>query len=183
MDGDIVVPHGDLAVLGTTSVTVDDPDDYPQETWEIERTIEECAAMVPELAAREPVRTYWGVRPLYGPTEAARSSTDTAGADVGDDTGAGTNTGDSRGISRGFELLEHAGVENFASIVGGKLTTHRLMAEVTSDLVCDRLAVDAECETATTSLPGAQDPTVLDGYVREFEAGSPADVDVVGSET
>ncbi len=176
-DGDIAVPHGDLAVLGTTSVAVADPDEYPREQWEIDRTLEECGAMVPELAAREPVRTYWGVRPLYAPAEAARSEVDGVAAD------AGPNTGDSRGISRGFELLDHADVGNFVSIVGGKLTTHRFMAEVTSDLVCEHLDVAADCETATTSLPGVQDPSVLDEYVREFAAGSPADADVVGSGT
>lgn len=167
-DGDIVVPHGDLAVLGTTSVAVDDPDEYPREAWEVRRTIEECATMVPELADREPVRTYWGVRPLYEPVEAAR---DADGA------------GESRGISRGFTLLDHAedGVDNFASIIGGKLTTHRLMAEATANLVCDRLGVDADCETATVTLPGVEQPAVLDRYVREFGAASPADADVVGS--
>jgi glycerol-3-phosphate dehydrogenase len=99
-------------------------------------------------------------------------------------TGAEPNTGQNRGISRGFVLLDHAaeGVENFASIVGGKLTTHRLMAEVTADLVCDRLGVTATCETAETPLPDANQPAELDQYVREYDAGSPADRDVVDVE-
>lgn len=191
-DGDIAVPHGELAVLGTTSVAVDDPDTYPRERWEIRRTLAECGAMVPHLADRQPFRTYWGVRPLYEPAEAARN----AGSDSGRDTDAadgngasggeaGSNTGERRGISRGFVLLDHAadGVGNFASVVGGKLTTHRLMAEATADLVCNRLGVDAVCETATTPLPGAEEHAVLDRYVREFEAESPADADVVRSDS
>ena len=41
-------------------------------------------------------------------------------------------------------MLDHAqdGVENFVSIVGGKLTTYRLMAEHTADAVCAKLGVE-----------------------------------------
>ncbi|MFC6768492.1 FAD-dependent oxidoreductase, partial [Natrinema soli] len=162
-DGDIVVPHDGEVVLGTTSVPVDDPDAYEQSDWEIERTIEECATMLPSVAESERVRTWWGVRPLYEPDEAARGG---------------------RGISRGFHLLEHAdeGVENCCSIVGGKLTTYRRMAEATADLVCDRLGVDADCETAERRLPGASDPSRLDEFVRQFDGQGPTDADLVGRE-
>ncbi|MEF8826544.1 MAG: FAD-dependent oxidoreductase, partial [Halapricum sp.] len=71
-DGDIVVPHEGEAVLGTTSVEVDDPDDYPKEEWEVERTFEECAAMLPPVADAPVVRKWWGVRPLYAPDEDER---------------------------------------------------------------------------------------------------------------
>ncbi|UHQ95437.1 FAD-dependent oxidoreductase [Haloterrigena alkaliphila] len=171
-DGDIVVPHDDEVVLGTTSVPIDDPDDYERADWEVEATVEECATILPALAEAERVRTWWGVRPLYEPEEAARGG---------------------RGISRGFHLLDHAtdshssvdrsnGVENFVSIVGGKLTTYRRMAEATADLVCDRLGVDAASVTATTALPGASDPAALDEFVREFDGQGPTDSDLVGGE-
>lgn len=186
-DGDIAVPHGDRAVLGTTSLAVDDPDNYPREQWELDRTITECRAMIPVFADCEPVRTYWGVRPLYEPAEAAPDALDATddGGNAHNGTEAAANTGPTRGISRGFVLLDHAveGIDNFASIVGGKLTTHRLMAEATADLVCNRLDVDATCNTAETPLPGASDPTTLDQYVQEFDAESPADTDIIGSES
>ncbi|SEV82108.1 FAD-dependent oxidoreductase [Natrinema salifodinae] len=162
-DGDIVVPHEGEAVLGTTSVPVDDPDDYERPDWEVERTVEECAAMLPPVADAERVRTWWGVRPLYEPDEASRGG---------------------RGISRGFHLLDHAddddGVANCCSIVGGKLTTYRQMAAATADMVCDRLGVDAECTTPEERLPGATDPDRLDAFVREFDGQGPTDADVVG---
>jgi glycerol-3-phosphate dehydrogenase len=159
-DGDIVVPHDDEVVLGTTSVPVSDPDDYEEADWEIETSVQECAAMLPPVADAPTVRTWWGVRPLYAPDEAA------------------TNR---RGISRGFSALDHAadGVDNFTSIVGGKLTTYRQMAEAVSDLVCDRLGVDAECETATRPLPGADDPERLDDLVATYDGQGPTDADVV----
>jgi len=160
-DGDIIVPHEREAVLGTTSVPVQDPDEYERADWEVEKTVEECAAMVPAVADAPVVREWWGVRPLYAPDEAENEG---------------------RGISRGFFLLDHAadGVANAASIVGGKLTTYRQMAEVTSDLVCENLGVEADCVTAAQRLAGADDPDRLDEFVAEFDGQGPTDEDVVG---
>ncbi|WP_415382215.1 FAD-dependent oxidoreductase [Halosimplex sp. TS25] len=160
-DGDIIVPHEREAVLGTTSVTVDDPEEFERADWERECVREECAAMYPAAADAAEVREWWGVRPLYEPDEAERGG---------------------RGISRGFFLIDHAdeGVENFRSVVGGKLTTYRLMAESTADAVCDRLGVDEPCRTAETALPGADDPERLDEFVADLGGPGPSDSDVVG---
>ncbi|WP_228546302.1 FAD-dependent oxidoreductase [Halegenticoccus tardaugens] len=164
-DGDIVVPHESEAVLGTTSVEVDDPDEFDEEPWEVETTVEQCARMLPAVADAPVVRTWWGVRPLYAPDEEARREADE----------------DARGISRDFVLLDHAagGVENFATIVGGKLTTYRGMAEATADLTCEKLGVEATCETMNERLPGADDPAALDELVKKYDARSPSDEDVV----
>ena len=161
-DGDIVVPHDSEVVLGTTSVRVEDPDEYPTDEREVSETVRQCAAMLPPVADAPEIRRWWGVRPLYGPDEEDRGG---------------------RGISRGFFRLDHAedGVANFASIVGGKLTTYRRMAEATADLACDRLGVDAECVTADRELLGADDPDRLDALVAEFDGRSVTDEDVVGS--
>ncbi|MXV60874.1 FAD-dependent oxidoreductase [Natronorubrum sp. JWXQ-INN-674] len=166
-DGDIIVPHDDEVVLGTTSVPVGDPDDYDRSEWEIEETVAECATMLPAVADAERVRTWWGVRPLYEPEEAERGG---------------------RGISRGFHRLDHVDhaadgserTENLVSVVGGKLTTYRRMAEATADLVCDRLGVDADCSTADSQLPGANSSSELDAFVREFDGQGPTDADIVG---
>ncbi len=160
-DGDIVVPHDDEVVLGTTSVPVSDPDDYEEAEWEVEKSVRECAAMLPPVADAPTVRTWWGVRPLYAPDEKGS---------------------DRRGISRGFSTLDHIadGVDNFLSIVGGKLTTYRQMAEAVSDRVCSRLGVDAPCATATRPLPGADDPDQLDDFVATYDGQGPTDADVSG---
>ncbi len=162
-DGDIIVPHESEAVLGTTSVPVRDPDEYETEDWEVETTFRECAAMLPPVRDAPEVRTWWGVRPLYAPDENERGG---------------------RGISRGFFLLDHAadGVENMASIVGGKLTTYRQMAEATADLVCGELGVEADCVTADRRLPAADDPDRLDALVAEFDGQGETDRDVVGGD-
>ncbi|MUV91144.1 FAD-dependent oxidoreductase, partial [Halapricum sp. CBA1109] len=159
-DGDIVVPHESEVVLGTTSVAVEDPDEYEQPEWEIDRTTEECAAMLPAVADAPVVRSWWGVRPLYAPDEDERGG---------------------RGISRDFVQLDHArdGVDNALTIVGGKLTTYRQMAASAADMVCDRLGVDADCSTADRTLPGVEDPAELDAFVAEFDSRGPTDEDVV----
>ena len=117
--------------------------------------------MLPPVADAPTVRTWWGVRPLYAPDEQASNR---------------------RGISRGFTTVDHAadGVGNFASIVGGKLTTYRQMAEAVSDHVCGELGVDAACETATRPLPGADDPDRLDEFVAAYDGQGPTDADVSG---
>jgi len=81
----------------------------------------------------------------------------------------------------GFFLLDHEqdGVENFASVVGGKLTTYRMMAEAVADHVDDVLGVGGESTTASEALPGADDPEQLDAFVAKYSARQPTDSDVV----
>jgi glycerol-3-phosphate dehydrogenase len=170
-DGDIVLPHDGQAVLGTTSVVVDDPDAYETPDWELERVVEECAAMLPPVATLDPERVWWGVRPLYAPDEDSRGTVD-------------AGVGEARGISRGFFVLDHAddGADRFASVVGGKLTTYRRMAAAVADLVCEALDVDAPCRTDEERLPGADDPAELDRLVERYGGAAPTDADVVGAD-
>ena len=65
---------------------------------------------------------------------------------------------DNRKATRTFDVLDHAardGVEGIVSIVGGKLTTFRLMAERTADAVCSKLGVVQPCTTAATEIAPA----------------------------
>ncbi len=154
-DADSVVPQGSELLLGTTSAPVDDPDEFSRESSAVSYVLEESAELIPSIADSSVRRSFWGVRPLYSPTER-------------DDT---------RTISRSIALLDHRerdGVDGFTTIVGGKLTTYRKMAELAADHVCERLGVSAACRTADRTLPGADDPDALDEYVREFDAASPA---------
>ena len=81
-------------------------------------------------------------------------------------------------------MLDHAadGVDNFTSIVGGKLTSYRLMAEKTADHVAERLGVDEPCRTADEALPGVDDPGELNEFVSAYDAVSPTDEDVVADD-
>lgn len=137
-DGDILVPGGTVSLLGTTSVRIDSLEDIRPTIAEIDRIVTQASYMIPVLASTRYTRAYAGVRPLI-------------------EYKAGS---DDRTVSRGFSLLDHseAGLENFVTISGGKLTTYRLMAEKTADLVCDRLGVSTLCRTRTEPLPA--DPVV-----------------------
>src|SRR5690606_8456471 len=54
-----------------------------------------------------------------------------------------------------FALIDHQlenGIDGFISIVGGKFTTYRLMAEKVSDMVAKKLGNTVPCRTASENL-------------------------------
>ncbi len=133
-DGDILVPGGTVSVLGTTSIRVEAIDNLRPTVAEVNTNIAEAKAMIPCLEEVRYIRAFSRVRPLV-------------------QTAA---TGDDRNVARSFSLFEHGDcVDNFCTITGGKLTTYRLMAEKTADLVAARLGNTRPCTTHTTPLPDA----------------------------
>ena len=132
-DGDILVPGGTVSVLGTTSVHTDNLETVRPTVEEIDRNVIEGTAMIPTLGTARYIRAFSRVRPLLQSTGSA----------------------DARDATRGFALLDHSsqGLTNFCTITGGKLTTFRLMAEKTSDLVAQRLGNTQKCRTNTIPLP------------------------------
>lgn len=135
-NADILVPGGTVSILGTTSLRIKNLDKIYPTAEEVDFIVGEAIAMLPVLETTRYIRAYAGVRPLVG----------------------SQSEGDDRGISRGFSLLDHAkdGLENFVTITGGKLTTYRLMAEKTANLVCNRLGITTPCLTRTEPLPSAR---------------------------
>ncbi len=133
---DILVPGGTVSILGTTSIRIDNLKDIRPTIQEMDVIVGEGAKMLPVLEKTRYIRAYAGVRPLVG------SSSDENG----------------RGVSRAFALINHEeeSLKNFVTITGGKLSTYRLMAEKTANLVCRRLGVTAPCLTKTDPLPSAQ---------------------------
>ena len=135
-DGDILAPGGTVSLLGTTSIRVDTPDGIRPTIEEIDNIIDQGAAALPVLKKTRYIRAYSGVRPLI----------------------ASQSAGDDRSVSRGFALFDHVrdGLENFATITGGKLSTYRYMAEKTADLVCTRMGVAKPCVTKTEPIPSSE---------------------------
>ncbi len=133
-DGDILVPGGTVSLLGTTSDNLDSLKDVRPTVAEVDRILKQGVAMIPELERTRFIRAFSGVRPLM-----MSSAADT----------------DGRKASRGFTLFDHEqqGVSNLATIAGGKLTTFRLMAEKTVDLVAQRMGNTSVCKTASEALP------------------------------
>jgi glycerol-3-phosphate dehydrogenase len=130
-DGDIIVPQRNTCILGTTSWTVADPDDITIPPDDVERLFSVSEQMIP------------GIRkaPVRGIMAAARPLLVVPGSE-------------GRQTTRGFACYDHAsdGAPGFFSIVGGKTTTARLMAEKIGDLACTRLGIDSEHRTADVPL-------------------------------
>jgi glycerol-3-phosphate dehydrogenase len=134
-DGDIMVPVGTVAILGTTDIHVADPDDWQVTRAEVDELLDEGEKLFPQLRRMRLLRAYGGVRPLYDPSE--------------------TGT-ESRDVTRAHVVLDHAardGISNFTSIVGGKLTTFRLMAQDTADVVARKAGVTERTTTAQEPVP------------------------------
>ncbi len=153
-DGDILVPTHTVSVIGTTDVKVEDPDHFAIEPWEVALMMDEGEKLVPGFKEMRVLRAWAGVRPLYQEE----------------------NLQDTRDYSRAFVLLDHEkrdGLSNIITITGGKWTTYRKMAEVTIDLVCEKLGTSRPCRTHLEILP--QPPYFHDksGSKRYFQPGEP----------
>jgi glycerol-3-phosphate dehydrogenase len=143
-DGDIAVPVGTVCVLGTTDIPVDTPESLEIEPWEIDLLLAEGDFIIPGLQSARPLRAWSGIRPLYKPHPSSDSAT--------------------RTLTRAHALLDHKetdDIEGFISIIGGKLTTFRLMAQETVDLVCDKLEKELVCETSTTPLSKTEESSLF----------------------
>jgi glycerol-3-phosphate dehydrogenase len=133
-DGDIIVPQRALSIVGTSSWTVDDPDDLGVPEDHVQRMYDEGAKLIPAVKQAEFRAAWSAARPLIGSSDEA-------------DTG--------RELSRTFKTYDHKetdGIEGFVTITGGKGTTLRGMAELCANVICDKLGVEAECRTRETVL-------------------------------
>jgi glycerol-3-phosphate dehydrogenase len=66
--------------------------------------------------------------------------------------------GSESSVSRAHRIVdgERTGTPGLVSVLGGKLTGYRAIAEEVLDVVCSKLDVKSPCRTATTPLPGAR---------------------------
>lgn len=132
-DGDIFVPHGSITILGTSSITIPDPEDTSTSREEVEHLMQTGEQVFEHLRDYRILRVFAGSRPLYVPK----------GASAG------------RGASRGFVILDHGkedGLEGMMTICGGKFTTYRLMAERFCDAIAPKFGNTQKCRTAEEEL-------------------------------
>ena len=153
------LPQADgLVYLGITDEPVEGPvpDDDPQPSdAEVQQLLDTVNQVLAEPLTREDlVGAYAGYRPLVLPESAG--------------SGPGDATAD---LSRKHLLSWDGPV---LSVVGGKLTTYRAMAEETVDAVVARLGGTARSTTARLPLVGAAPRPVLDALDRARRGWSPA---------
>ena len=133
-DGDIVVPQRALSIVGTSSWTVDDPDDLGVPEDHVRRMYEEGSKLIPAVKTAEFRAAWSAARPLIGSKDQVDSG---------------------RELSRTFKTYDHKetdGVEGFVTITGGKGTTLRGMAELCANVICAKLGIEVECRTRDTVL-------------------------------
>jgi len=139
-NGDIVVPNHTASIVGTTSAPLSRPEPVSATREEALSLLKEASAMLPGVSRARAVRAYAGIRPLLSPVPG-------------------------REASRGFQVLDHSskGVNNLISVVGGKLTTYRLMAERAADAACRVLGSSERCRTASAPLMREEEAPRLEG--------------------
>jgi glycerol-3-phosphate dehydrogenase len=129
-----IIPWNGNYLIGTTDVRFEeDPDQVRSESWEIDYLLAETNRAFPSagLTRDRILFTYSGVRPLPW-----------------------TRNEDEQSITRRHFIREHPQAKNLLSIVGGKLTTYRGLAEECVDIVFRKLGKQSPpCLTASELLP------------------------------
>jgi glycerol-3-phosphate dehydrogenase len=130
-----IIPWNNKYLIGTTDIRFDgNLDDVSIDDREIDYLLRETNRVLPraKLGREHILYTYSGVRPLPF-----------------------TGETDEQRITRRHFIRQHPKFENSLSVVGGKLTTYRSLAEETVDLLFKKLdRRTPECTTAEVSLPG-----------------------------
>jgi glycerol-3-phosphate dehydrogenase len=140
------IPWDSVVIIGTTEIEFDrSPDEARISKEEVDYLLEVANRYFPsaELGYDDIIATYSGIRPLI---------------DVG-----GLSPSD---ITREHRIVEEKGA---ITIVGGKLTTYRVMAKDVVDRVAKELGIDKECVTDRIPLkePCEDIPIDLDEDVKE----------------
>jgi glycerol-3-phosphate dehydrogenase len=146
-----VVPWDDKFLIGTTDERyAGDLDRVAADVREVEYLLRETNRVLPSarLTRADVLYTYSGVRPLPRVAD-----------------------GEESGITR-RHFIRPARARGLFSIVGGKLTTYRALAEEAVDLIFRALGkTPPRCQTADVPLPGAA-VEEFDAFRRDFEARS-----------
>ena len=146
-----VVPWDDKLLVGTTDERyAGDLDRVEADEREVEYLLRETNRVLPaaRLAREDVLYTYSGVRPLPRVAE-----------------------GEESGITR-RHFIKPSRVRGLFSIVGGKLTTYRSLAEGAVDLIFRTLGkTPPPCRTADVPLPGAAVED-FEAFRRDFDARS-----------
>ena len=142
-DGDIIVPQRGLSIIGSTHRFASDPEALLPGPGDISYLVRHAAEMIPSFPRASVYAAWCAARPLAGRAFSA------------DDPGFS----EGRLLSRDFVTLDHArdGAMGFCTLIGGKATVLRAMAEKAADLVCASLGVEEPCRSAAYALPSWRD--------------------------
>jgi glycerol-3-phosphate dehydrogenase len=144
-----IIPWNGNYLIGTTDIRYrGDLDDVEIGVEEVDYLVSETNRVIPtaSLDRSKILYTYSGVRPLPF-----------------------TDDKDEESITRRHFIRQHRRPGNLLSIIGGKLTTYRSLAEETVDIVFRKLGQTApKCTTDQQLLPGAN-TSDLDEFGQDFK--------------
>lgn len=146
-----VIPWQDCTLIGTTDTDYNDDLDVPYaDSSDTDYLVTELQNYFPGFKLNDIYFTMSGLRPLLAASGKSASNT-----------------------SRAHLLVDHEqkdGVKGFISIIGGKITASRAVAEEAVDKVCEKLRHSIPCSTSNTPLPGA--PAISTQVVKQAEQSS-----------
>ena len=123
------IPRGGQTWLGTTDTNyAGDPADARATREDVQYVLASFAHVFPQLAMKDVLFTTAGIRALV------------------------LRRGSPSSVSRMHKIVEDSLNPGVISVLGGKITGYRAIAEQVTDALCRRLVVDAECLTASTPL-------------------------------
>ena len=129
---DIMCPSGEESLWGTTSEVVNSPDTPTTRPDEIKELITGAQEVFPNIRNYKSFRTWSGVRPLVKPKKFDKNLP----------------------IPRSHLVIDHkeTGLDNFLTVCGGALTTHRLMAEDAVNKLGNKFGINISSSSHITSL-------------------------------
>ncbi|MGA3359115.1 MAG: FAD-dependent oxidoreductase [Halobacteriota archaeon] len=136
-DADAYIVHDGYGWLGTTSTTINNPEEANPQPWADAYLKKEFAQILPGVKDQPTLSTFAGVRALADDNHPESAKND-------------SHFENGRRKSRDFRVIQAP--KNAFHVIGGKLTTARLMAEKIADVICDKEARSARCQTAKEPL-------------------------------
>jgi len=131
-----VIPWEGYSLVGTTDTDYsDDSDKVHADSADIDYLMNELRRAFPDVKKEEIYYSIAGLRALAGSSEGSASN-----------------------VTRGHRIIDHEdvdGLKGFVSIIGGKITGYRAIAQEATDLICRKLGINVPCSTARIPLPGA----------------------------
>jgi glycerol-3-phosphate dehydrogenase len=128
-----VVPWGEYSLVGTTDTDYNgDPDAVYATASDVNYLVTEMQNYFPYFNENDIYYAIAGLRPL-----------------VAEENKAASNT------SRAHKLVDHEmenGIKGFITVLGGKITAYRCIAEEVTDLVCKKFCRPVKCTTAQVPL-------------------------------
>lgn len=134
-DGDVLIPIGDISIFGTTIVPANDPVDLQPQSWEVDLLFDQARSLIPDLPSCRMLRAWSAIQ--------CRSENSSG------------KPGSGREEHGTHKIIDHEienGKAGMLTIVGGMLTTFRLIGEQVVDLICEKTGRLAAEKTRTTAV-------------------------------